>query len=171
MGVQYEDNQFQSLDDVRNMPLSLDTPDGPITIPLSNVATVKRVTIPGEIAHYNIARVNDVHVNVSGRDIGSVASEVEQALAEMEFENGVSTTIRGPVETMESGMKLLGVGLVVAGILVYLVLMAQFRSFIDPLIIMLAVPLGLGGVLLVLYLTDTYINIQSLMRKSGCDRS
>ncbi len=163
MGVQYEDNQFQSLDDVRNMPLSLDTPDGPITIPLSNVATVKRVTIPGEIAHYNIARVNDVHVNVSGRDIGSVASEVEQALAEMEFENGVSTTIRGPVETMESGMKLLGVGLVVAGILVYLVLMAQFRSFIDPLIIMLAVPLGLGGVLLVLYLTDTYINIQSLM--------
>jgi len=163
MGVQYEDNKFQSLEDVRNIPLSLDTPDGPITIPLSNVATIKRVTIPGEIAHYNIARVNDVHVNVSGRDIGSVASEVEQALAEMEFENGVSTTIRGPVETMESGMNLLGVGLVVAGILVYLVLMAQFRSFVDPLIIMLAVPLGLGGVLLVLYLTNTYINIQSLM--------
>ncbi|TWT40033.1 Cobalt-zinc-cadmium resistance protein CzcA [Thalassoglobus neptunius] len=163
MGVQYEGNEFQSLDDVRNIPLSLDTPDGPITIPLSNVATVKRVTIPGEIAHYNIARVNDVHVNVSGRDVGSVASEVRQALAGMEFENGVSTTIRGPVETMESGMRLLGVGLVVAGILVYLVLMAQFRSFVDPLIIMLAVPLGLGGVLLVLYLTDTYINIQSLM--------
>ncbi|MEW4489943.1 efflux RND transporter permease subunit [Thalassoglobus sp. JC818] len=163
MGVQYEDNEFQSLDDVRNIPLSLNTPDGPITIPLSNVATVKRVTIPGEIAHYNIARVNDVHVNVSGRDVGSVAREVRQALAGMEFENGVSTTIRGPVETMESGMQLLGVGLVVAGILVYLVLMAQFRSFVDPLIIMLAVPLGLGGVLLVLYLTNTYINIQSLM--------
>ncbi|MEZ6127200.1 MAG: efflux RND transporter permease subunit [Planctomycetaceae bacterium] len=163
MGVQYENNRFQSLQDVANIPLSLNTPAGPITIPLSNVATIKRVTIPGEIAHYNIARVNDVHVNVSGRDIGSVAGEVEQALAQMEFENGVSTTIRGPVETMESGMNLLGVGLIVAGILVYLVLMAQFRSFVDPLIIMLAVPLGLGGVLLVLYLTNTYINIQSLM--------
>ncbi len=163
MGVQYEDNEFRSLDDVRNIPLSLDAPDGPITIPLSNVATVKRVTIPGEIAHYNISRVNDVHVNVSGRDIGSVAREVRQALAGMQFESGVSTSIRGPVETMQSGMSLLGVGLAVAGVLVYLVLMAQFRSFVDPLIIMLAVPLGLGGVIVVLYFTNTYINIQSLM--------
>lgn len=163
MGVQYKDNHFQSLDEIRNIPLSLATPSGPITIPLSNVATVKRVTIPGEIAHYNIARVNDVHVNVSGRDVGSVARDVERALAGMEFENGVSVTIRGPVEKMKSGMNLLGVGLVVAGLLVYLVLMAQFRSFVDPFIIMLAVPLGLGGVLVVLYLTDTYVNIQSLM--------
>lgn len=163
MGVQYKDNRFRSLDEIRNIPLSLATPSGPITIPLSNIATVKRVTIPGEIAHYNISRVNDVHVNVSGRDIGSVARDVEQALAEIEFESGVSTTIRGPVKTMQSGMNLLGVGLVVAGILVYLVLMAQFRSFLDPLIIILAVPLGLGGVLLVLYLTNTYVNIQSLM--------
>lgn len=163
MGVQYEDNEFQSLDEIRNIPLSLETPTGPITIPLSNIATVKRVNIPGEIAHYNISRVNDVHVNVSGRDIGSVAKEVEQALAGMTFENGVSTTIRGPVETMQSGMRLLGIGLIVAGVLVYLVLMAQFRSFVDPLIIMLAVPLGLGGVLVILFLTDTYINIQSLM--------
>jgi HAE1 family hydrophobic/amphiphilic exporter-1 len=163
MGVQYEDNKFQSLDEIRNIPLSLDTPSGAVTIPLSNIATVNRVTIPGEIAHYNISRVNDVHVNVSGRDIGSVAADVQRALSTMEFENGVSTTLRGPVETMQSGMKLLGIGLVVAGVLVYLVLMAQFRSFVDPLIIMLAVPLGLGGVLLILYLTNTYVSIQSLM--------
>lgn len=163
MGVQYESNDFESLDDVRNIPLSLNTADGPITIPLSNIATVKRVTIPGEIAHYNIARVNDVHVNVSGRDLGSVAADIEATLAEMEFANGVSVTLRGPVEKMRSGMSLLGMGLAVAALLVYLVLMAQFRSFLDPLIIMLAVPLGVGGVLAVLYLTDTYINIQSLM--------
>ncbi|WP_372721837.1 efflux RND transporter permease subunit [Novipirellula sp.] len=163
MGVQYESNDFESLDDVRNIPLSLNTADGPITIPLSNIATVKRVTIPGEIAHYNIARVNDVHVNVSGRDLGSVAADIEATLTEMEFANGVSVTLRGPVEKMRSGMSLLGMGLAVAALLVYLVLMAQFRSFLDPLIIMLAVPLGIGGVLAVLYLTDTYINIQSLM--------
>ncbi|WP_442509733.1 efflux RND transporter permease subunit [Novipirellula sp. SH528] len=163
MGVQYESNDFESLDDVRNIPLSLNTADGPITIPLSNIATVKRVTIPGEIAHYNIARVNDVHVNVSGRDLGSVAADIETTLAGMEFANGVSVTLRGPVEKMQSGMSLLGMGLAVATLLVYLVLMAQFRSFLDPLIIMLAVPLGIGGVLAVLYLTDTYINIQSLM--------
>ncbi len=131
--------------------------------PLSNIATVKRVTIPGEIAHYDISRVNDVHVNVAGRDVGSVARDVEKLLAGMDFESGVATTIRGPVETMKSGMNLLGWGLVVAAVLVYLVLMAQFRSFIDPLIIMLAVPLGLGGVLAILWLTGTNINIQSLM--------
>ncbi|TWU47256.1 Cobalt-zinc-cadmium resistance protein CzcA [Rubripirellula tenax] len=163
MGVQYESNDFESLEDVRNIPLSLETPDGPITIPLSNIATVSRVNIPGEIQHYNIARVNDVHVNVVNRDIGSVAADIETALADMEFENGVSVSLRGPVETMRSGMKLLGIGLAVAAFLVYLVLMAQFRSFTDPLIIMLAVPLGIGGVLVVLYLTNTNLNIQSLM--------
>ncbi|MCM2372669.1 efflux RND transporter permease subunit [Aporhodopirellula aestuarii] len=163
MGVQYESNKFESLDDVRNIPLSLNTPDGPITIPLANVATVRRVTIPAEIAHYNISRVNDVHVNVAGRDLGSVAADIETTLAGMEFENGVSVALRGPIEKMRSGMSMLGVGLAVATLLVYLVLMAQFRSFLDPLIIMLAVPLGIGGVLTVLYFTDTYINIQSLM--------
>ncbi|MEM9589071.1 MAG: efflux RND transporter permease subunit, partial [Planctomycetota bacterium] len=163
MGVQYESNSFESLDQIRNIPLSLETADGPITVPLSNVATVRRVNIPGEIAHYNISRVNDVHVNVSGRDLGSVASDIEATLADMEFANGVSVTLRGPVEKMRSGMSLLGIGLAVAALLVYLVLMAQFRSFVDPLIIMLAVPLGIGGVLMVLYVTNTYINIQSLM--------
>lgn len=163
MGVQYESNDFESLDDVRNIPLSLNTADGPITIPLSNIATVSRVTIPGEIAHYNISRVNDVHVNVSGRDLGSVAKDIEKALAKMKFENGVAVTLRGPVEKMESGMSMVGVGLAVATLLVYLVLMAQFRSFVDPLIIMLAVPLGIGGVLTILFLTNTNINIQSLM--------
>ena len=163
MGVQYESNRFESLDQIRNIPLSLQTGNGPITVPLSNVATVKRVNIPGEIAHYNISRVNDVHVNVSGRDIGSVARDIERALSEMEFESGVTPTLRGPVQTMRAGMRLLGLGLAVATVLVYLVLMAQFRSFTDPLIIMLAVPLGLSGVVAVLFLTGTTINIQSLM--------
>lgn len=163
MGVQYEDNEFESLDEIRNIPLSLQTANGQITVPLSNIATVKRVNIPGEIARYNISRVNDVHINVSGRDVGSVARDVEQAIAQLEFEPGVSTTLRGPVATMDSGMNMLGAGLLVAAILVYLVMMAQFRSFLDPFIIMLSVPLGLGGVLGVLYLTNTYMNIQSVM--------
>ena len=109
MGVQYESNHLKSLDEIRNIPISLATPTGPITIPLSNVAKVKRVNIPGEIAHYNISRVNDVHVNVSGRDVGSVARDIEAALGTMEFESGVTPTLRGPIATMRSGMKLLGI--------------------------------------------------------------
>ena len=163
MGVQYETNEIESLDQIRNIPLSLDTADGPITVPLSNIATVRRVNIPGEIAHYNIARVNDVYVNVSDRDVGSVAADVERVLAGIESESGVSYNLRGPVATMKSGVTMLGTGLIVAAVLVYLVMMAQFRSFVDPLIIMLAVPLGLSGVLAILFLTGTTINIQSLM--------
>ncbi len=163
MGVQYETNEIDSLDDIRNIPLSLQGKNGPVTIPLSNIATIRRVNIPAEIAHYNIARVNDVYVNVSGRDVGSVAADVEKALAEIPAELGVSMTVRGPVTTMKSGMRLLGFGLVVATILVYLVMLAQFRSFVDPLIILLAVPLGLSGVLGMLFITGTTINIQSLM--------
>jgi multidrug efflux pump subunit AcrB len=163
MGVQYETNNAKSLDDLRNVPLSIDGPDGPITVPLSSVATVRRVNIPGEVAHYNIARVNDVYVNVVGRDVGSVAADVERTLALVELPPGVSTTLRGPVATMKTGARSLGIGIAVAAILVYLVMVAQFRSFVDPLIIMLAVPLGLTGVVLMLYLTRTTINIQSLM--------
>ncbi len=163
MGVQYETNEIESLDDLRNIPLSIDTAEGPMTMPLSNVADIKRVTIPAEIAHYNIARVNDVYVNAVGRDVGSVARDVEAALAAMELPAGVKATVRGPVQTMKQGAQMMGVGLGVATLLVYLVLMAQFRSFTDPLIIMLAVPLGISGVLVVLWLTGTTLNIQSLM--------
>jgi multidrug efflux pump subunit AcrB len=163
MGVQYENNEARSLDDIRNLPLSIDGPNGRVTIPLSNVATIKRVNTAGEVKHYNISRVNDVYVNVVGRDVGSVAAEIERAIADMEFEPGVVATLRGPVETMKSGAKMLGMGILIAVVLVYLVMLAQFKSFVDPLIIMLAVPLGLSGVLLVLFLTDTTLNIQSLM--------
>jgi len=163
MGVQYASNELQSLDDIRNIPLSLNTADGPVTIPLSNVATVRRVNIPGEIQHYNISRVYDVHINVEGRDVGSVAADVERKLKDFKTEPGVKLTLRGPVTTMRDGVKLLGAGLIVAAVLVYLVLMAQFKSFIDPLLIMLAVPLGMTGVLAVLFVTRTTINIQSLM--------
>jgi CzcA family heavy metal efflux pump len=163
IGVQYENNEMQSLDDLRNLPLSVNGSNGPVTVPLSNVAEVKRVNIPGEVAHYNIARVNDVYVNVAGRDMGSVAADVEKAIAEMEREPGVSVNIRGPVVTMRTGAADLRWGLIIAAILVYLVMMAQFRSVIDPLIIILAVPLGLSGVLGMLYLTGTTLNIQSLM--------
>ncbi len=163
MGVQYENNEARSLDDIRNIPLAIDGPHGRLTMPLSNIATVRRVTIPAEVAHYNIGRVNDVYVNVTGRDVGSVAADVERVLAGMKFPPGVGTTVRGPAATMKAGARSLGTGIAVATILVYLVMLAQFRSFIDPLIIMLAVPLGLTGVIGILFLTETTLNIQSLM--------
>jgi multidrug efflux pump subunit AcrB len=163
MGVQYKDNEVRSLDELRNLPLPMETEGGPTTIPLSEVADIVRVNIPGEIAHYNLSRVNDVYVNVVAHDLGSVARDVEKAVAEMEFAPGVATTLRGPVAKMKTNARSLGWGLLTAVILVYLIMMAQFRSMVDPLIIILAVPLGLAGVLGILWLTDTTINIQSMM--------
>lgn len=163
IGVQYEDNVVDSLDELRSLPLSIQGENGPTTIPLSEVATIQRVNIPGEIAHFNIARVTDVYVNTEGRDLKSLAAAVQEAVDEMEFAKGVSVTLRGPVTKMQEGASSLGWGLLTAAVLVYLVMMAQFRSVIDPLIIMLSVPLGLTGVLAILFVTGTTINIQSLM--------
>ncbi|MGF1578435.1 MAG: efflux RND transporter permease subunit [Gemmataceae bacterium] len=163
MGVQYQTNEASSLSAIRNLPLSVKTKDGRKTVPLSNIATVRRVTIPGEISHYNISRVNDVYVNVSGRDVGSVATDVERALRDVELKPGVGVVLRGPVKTMRESTQALVLGLIIAGVLIYLVMMAQFRSFVDPVLIVLAIPLGLGGVLATLWLTGTAINIQSLL--------
>ena len=163
VGVQYENNEMDSLGQLRNLPLPVNGPEGPTTVPLSNVAEINRVNIPGEIAHYNIARVNDVYVNISGRDLASVAADVEAVIADMEFPLGVSVTIRGPVTTMREGASSLWWGLMIATVLVYLVMMAQFRSMVDPFIIILAVPLGLAGVFAALFITGTTFNIQSLM--------
>ncbi len=163
IGVQYEDNEIDSIDELKNIPLPVDLNGQPTTVPLSSVADIRRVNIPGEIAHHNMSRVNDVYVNVEGRDLGSVVKDVEKVLAGVELPSGVTVDLRGPVQTMRSGAASIGFGLITAVILVFLVLMAQFKSFSEPLIIMLAVPLALSGVVVALFVTGTTLNIQSLM--------
>jgi hydrophobic/amphiphilic exporter-1 (mainly G- bacteria), HAE1 family len=163
MGVQYKDNSLQSLEELGNVPVSLKRTDGTTTtIPLSNIAEIQRVNIPAEIKHYNISRTYDVYVHAAGRDMGSVAADVNRELKNMKLA-GVTTSVHGPVETMKAGGRDLGAGILVATVLMYLVLMAQFRSFLDPFIIVLAVPLALSGVLATLFVTGTTLNIQSMV--------
>jgi HAE1 family hydrophobic/amphiphilic exporter-1 len=162
VGVQFADNEADSFEELRNIPLVVNDGATRRTIPLSSVAEIRRVNIPGEIARNNIARVMDVYANVSGRDLGSVVADVEDVLDGIELPDGVTMELRGPVTTMRAGAESLGIGLLTATILVFLVLMAQFRSLVDPFLIVLAVPLGLAGVVLMLFLTGTTQNIQSL---------
>lgn len=163
IGVQYDSNEVESIDELKNIPLPVEVDGRRTTVPLSSVATIQRVNIPGEITHNNITRVNDVYVNIEGRDLGSVVKDVEKVIAGIELPNGVTVSLRGPVQSMREGASTIGFGLLTAAILVFLVLMAQFRSFSEPLIIMLAVPLALSGVVVALYTTGTHLNIQSLM--------
>jgi multidrug efflux pump subunit AcrB len=112
-----------------------------------------------------ISRVIDVFANVAGRDVGSVASEIERRLGPLQAElpAGYSITSRGEVQSMRESFSSLGFGFVLASILVYLVMVAQFRSFLDPFIIMFAVPLGIVGVVAILLATGTTLNVQSFM--------
>ena len=117
------------------------------------------------INHYTIQRVINVAANVEGRDLGSTAAEIKQAIAEVQKDLPSTTKIflRGQNEVMESSFRLLGLGLILAIVLVYAVLVVLFQSWIDPFIIMMAVPGALIGIIWMLVCTGTTINVVSLM--------
>jgi multidrug efflux pump subunit AcrB len=113
------------------------------------------------VEHQNITRVTDVYVNVDGRDIASVAADIQKRLDSLPLPSGYTVVLRGEIQSMRESFGGLGFGLLMAVALVYLVMVAQFRSFLDPLIVLFAVPLGLVGVIATLLLTGTTVNIQS----------
>jgi len=130
---------------------------------LRNIADIKRGTAPTEVNHVNISRVIDVFANVEGRDIGSVAAEIERKIGGREWPEGYSVHIRGEVQSMRESFGGLAFGFALAVVLIYFVMVTLFKSFLDPLIVMLAVPLGLVGVLWILFGTGTTLNVQSFM--------
>jgi multidrug efflux pump subunit AcrB len=117
------------------------------------------------INHYTIQRVIDVAANVEGRDLGSTASEIKLAIAEVQRDLPSTSKIflRGQNEVMENSFRLLGFGLILAIILVYAVLVILFQSWVDPFIIMMAVPGALIGIIWLLGASGTTINVMSLM--------
>ncbi len=161
LGVQYPEKEISGLDTIRDIPITSPSQKQPIQ--LRNIATLNRTTTVSEVNHLNITRVVDVYVNAEGRDVGSVASRVEKRLAEIKVPPGYSIRMRGEVSSMRESFGSLGLGLALAALLVYLVMVVQFQSFRDPLIVLFAVPLGLIGVLLMLLVTRTPFSIQSLM--------
>ncbi len=161
IGAQYREEDIQSLETLRNIPIG--SPMQPEPVLLRNIADFKRATAPAEVNHLNITRVIDVFANVEGRDLGSVAGDIESGLQDLKTPEGYFVRTRGEVQSMRESFGSLGFGLVLAVMLVYLVMVVQFRSFLDPFIVMFAVPLGIVGVVWILLLTGTNLNIQSLM--------
>ena len=115
------------------------------------------------ISHLHIQRVVDVLVSPRGDDMGGTQAAIQRALAREELPADVRITYRGSVSAMQASFASFGFGLVMAVLLLYLVMVAQFRSFLDPFIIMFAVPMGMIGVVLVLLATGTTLNIESFM--------
>ena len=134
----------------------------PVTT-LGNVASVDFVQSPTEIDHYQIQRIADVYVTPRGEDLGKVASRIGDLLAKNPPPSGIRVNLRGMVQSMRQSFTSFAIGLSLSVALLFLILVAQFRSFKDPFLIMLAIPMGFIGVLAVLPLTHTTLNVMSLM--------
>ena len=131
---------------------------------LGNVATVTHSVNPSIIAHYTVQRVMDVDAGVSGSDLGSASNAVQREISKLgKLPPGTQITIRGQSQAMRQSFGTLELGIVLAIVLVYLLMAANFQSWLEPLIIMMAVPGALAGVLWFLVLTRTTINVESLM--------
>jgi multidrug efflux pump subunit AcrB len=159
--VQYPEGRVKNLLDLTSIPLRASRQTEPTR--LGAVTTVSRIEAPTEVDHYQLRRVIDVYVGLAGEDLGRVAAAIDRIIAQTELPDGVRVDLRGMVQGMRASFRSFGLGLLLAVLLLYLILVAQFESFRDPLIILLAVPLGLTGVLVTLYLCGTTLNVQSLM--------
>ncbi len=183
MGVQYREEDINSLNTLRNIPITGNGTTRPTL--LRNVAEIEQSTGPAVINHRNITRATDVYANIlPGYDVGSIVAAIERrleadpelALISQQTERGqvydvggayegrgYSMEMQGEVRSMRESFAQFGQGLVIAIILVYLVMVAQFRSFLDPFVILLTVPLGFVGVVALLWLTGTNLSIMAFM--------
>jgi multidrug efflux pump subunit AcrB len=159
--VQYPEDAVKTVEDLKQIPLRGAKAKEPTT--LDTVVSLKTIPTPTEVDHYQLFRVIDVYVSPKTEDLGRVMGQVDKILANTKLPEGVRVDLRGSVQNMRSSFKSFGIGLLLAIVLVYLILVAQFASFLDPFIILLAVPPGLAGVLLFLLVTGTTLNVMSLM--------
>jgi multidrug efflux pump subunit AcrB len=132
-------------------------------VPLGAVADIQQINTPTEVDHNQIRRVIDIYVATRTEALQGVGAQIDRLLAETRHDPNTVLEVRGGVVSMNQAFHDFGVGLIIAVLLVYLILMAQFASFVDPFIILMAIPPGLAGVGLILLLTGSSLNIMSLM--------
>ncbi len=161
--VQYFDQKIakMSLDDFKQIPLRASNVTA--YTPLQSVANIKEINTPTEVDHYQIRRVIDVYVMPSTETLVGVSHDVNKIIDGMNTPKNIRIKVRGAVVNMNQSFTRFAIGLLLSIALVYLILMAQFTSFIDPFIILMAIPPGLAGVVLILLMTHSTLNIMSLM--------
>ncbi|HVY47010.1 MAG TPA: efflux RND transporter permease subunit [Minicystis sp.] len=162
---QYENNSLRALD---STPISVGGGQAPQL--LSNMASISRTTGPANVTHYNATRTYDVQANVDGTDLGSVAKGVERIVTEMKpkLPRGAVVRVKGQAESMESSFRGLSYGLVFAVLLVYLLMVVNFQSWLDPFVILMALPGALAGIAWMLFLSHTTLSVPALMGAIMC---
>ena len=162
--VQYYEHgkaAVHSLVDLKNIPLRAPNLKQPTT--LDSVVKLVNQQSPTEVDHYQIQRVVDIYVTPKGEDLGKLRDSVIKTIADMHLPDEIRVNLRGMVNAMNESFKSFGIGFSLSFILLFLILIAQFKSFVDPFLIMLAIPMGFIGVLVILLLTHTTLNVMSLM--------
>lgn len=161
--VQYSNQQIghMTMEELEDIPLHGTGAEG--YTPLRSVAFIRHINTPTEVDHYALRRVIDVYVQPRTEALNAVSAQVNRLIAHMPKVRNMRVAVRGAVQSMTTSFQRFGIGLVLAIALVYLILMAQFTSFIDPFIILMAVPPGLAGVVVLLVLTGSTLNVMSLM--------
>ncbi|MFN8006518.1 MAG: efflux RND transporter permease subunit [Terriglobia bacterium] len=155
--------------DLASIPLRAPNLTRPTT--LASVVKLEHLQTPTEIDHYQIQRVADVYVTPSGSDLGKVSTKINNLIADMKLGENVRINLRGMVQGMRASFKSFAISLSLSIVLLYLILVAQFRSFKDPLLIMLAIPMGFIGVMVVLPLThDIECHVANGHSDAGRDR-
>jgi len=160
--------QIQSLRDLENIPLASPTAKTPEI--LADVAAISRSTEPPIISHYNTRRTLDIYANVQDRDLGSVARDVTRIVDQNRplIARGNFVRVRGQVETMQTAYISLLFGLVFSILLVYLLIVVNFQSWLDPFIIITALPAAIAGIVVFLFLTHTTLSVPALMGAIMC---
>jgi multidrug efflux pump subunit AcrB len=159
--VQYPETQIRSIQDLRSIPLHADGVAQPTRLDM--IANIQRIQAPTEVDHYQIRRKLDIYARPSTENLGIAADYVHNVVDHENIPSNVNVAVRGSAEAMNASFKSFAIGLTLSVVLLYLILVAQFRSFMDPFIILLALPPAISGVLIVLVLTGTTLNVMSLM--------
>jgi multidrug efflux pump subunit AcrB len=172
VAVQTPQYGIDSMDALKQTPIATASVNGAAGVPqfLSNMAQVTRTENPANITHYNVARTFDVQANVDGTDLASVADGVYKLVAEAKpgLPRGVSLAVKGQVESMESSFRALGFGLLFAVLLVYLLIVVNFQSWLDPFIILMALPGALAGIAWMLFISRTTFSVPAQMGTIMC---
>jgi multidrug efflux pump subunit AcrB len=159
--VMYKEGQVKSLDDLKAIPLHGVNVTQPTRLDM--VATIQQFNAPTELDHTQIRRVIDIYVRPQQEDLGRITREIQHIVDTTQTPHGMEATLTGSVESMNASFRSFAIGLTLSILLLYLILVAQFRSFLDPFIILLALPPGITGVLVALLLWGTTLNVMSLM--------
>jgi HAE1 family hydrophobic/amphiphilic exporter-1 len=164
LSVQYAEhgpNAIHNMTDLKQIPLRAPKLTKPTT--LDSVVKLVNLESPTEVDHYQIQRIVDVYVTPKGEDLGRLRTAVAKTIDDAHLASNIRVTVRGMVQSMDESFKRFAYGFGISFVLLLLILVAQFKSWIDPFLIMLAIPMGFVGVLIVLPLTHTTLNVMSLM--------